>query len=78
VALCRALVTDPKLLILDEPTAHLDDVQAVAIAEELAAMADEGRAVLVATHDARIAGSAGVDRTLDLVGGKLVGQAREA
>jgi putative ABC transport system ATP-binding protein len=74
VALCRSLFNDPKLVILDEPTAHLDDEQARAIADELAALAKEGRALLVATHDARIASSSGVDRTLDLAGGRLVGQ----
>ncbi|MBX3258941.1 MAG: ABC transporter ATP-binding protein [Labilithrix sp.] len=78
VALCRALLRDPKLLVLDEPTAHLDDANAVAIAEELAALAREGRALLVATHDARIAKSAGVSRVLDLAGGKVVGQGPDA
>jgi putative ABC transport system ATP-binding protein len=73
VALCRALFNDPKLLILDEPTAHLDDAQAHAIADELAGLAREGKALLVATHDARIAQSAGVDRTLDLAAGRLLG-----
>jgi putative ABC transport system ATP-binding protein len=74
VALCRALVMDPKLLVLDEPTAHLDDVHAASIADELAALARDGRALLVATHDARIARNAGVSRVLDLAGGKIVGQ----
>lgn len=72
VALCRALLNDPALLVLDEPTAHLDDVHAAAIADELAALASGGRALLVATHDARVAQSAGVTRVLDLVGGKVV------
>ncbi len=71
VALCRALMGDPKLLVLDEPTAHLDDANAEAIAEELAALAREGRAILVATHDARITGASGVTRVLDLAGGKV-------
>ncbi|HVJ92562.1 MAG TPA: ABC transporter ATP-binding protein [Labilithrix sp.] len=76
VAICRALMNDPKLLVLDEPTAHLDDANAVAIADELAALAKDGRALLVATHDARIAKSAGVSRVLDLAGGKLMGQGK--
>jgi putative ABC transport system ATP-binding protein len=78
VALCRALLNDPTLLILDEPTAHLDDAHAESIAVELGALARGGRALLVATHDARIAKSAGVTRVLDLAGGKLVGHGREA
>jgi putative ABC transport system ATP-binding protein len=70
VALCRALLLDPKLLVLDEPTAHLDDAHAHSIAKDLAALAKDGRAVLVATHDARVTEhSAG--RVLDLVAGKL-------
>jgi len=74
VALCRALLVDPKLLVLDEPTAHLDDANAKTIAENLAALAKDGRALLVATHDARITAGMPADarvRVLDLVAGKL-------
>ncbi len=79
VALCRALLVDPKLLVLDEPTAHLDDAHAGTIAEDLAALARDGRAVLVATHDARIMQGLGPAsgakmRVLDLAGGKVVVQ----
>ncbi len=71
VALARALINGPSLLVLDEPTAHLDDDRATSIAEELAAIARDERAVLMATHDPRLAKSAGVTRVLDLVAGKL-------
>jgi putative ABC transport system ATP-binding protein len=75
VALARALLNDPPLLVLDEPTAHLDDERAESIAKDLGALARDGRALLVATHDARLAGSDAVTRVLDLAHGKLLPQA---
>ncbi len=76
VAIARALVNDPPLLVLDEPTAHLDDDRATALAEDLAGLSREGRAVLVATHDARLVSHVGVARVLDLAHGKLVDKDR--
>jgi putative ABC transport system ATP-binding protein len=78
VALARALLNDPPLLVLDEPTAHLDDANAKAIADELAQLVSDGRAILVATHDPRLVRAEPVARVLDLAGGKLVPQASEA
>lgn len=72
VALARALYNDPPLLLFDEPTAHLDDAHAETVVSELARFASEGRAVLCATHDARIRAFAKEARSLDLLGGRLV------
>ncbi len=48
--LARALLHDPPVLILDEPTAGLDEAVAQAVRDKLRALAGEGRAVLLTTH----------------------------
>ena len=45
-----ALLTDPRILILDEPSASLDTASRTWLAARLRAMADDGRTVLVSTH----------------------------
>ncbi len=55
VALCRALVNQPTLLLADEPTANLDDASAARAAQLLVAAArDQGAALVIATHDHRM------------------------
>jgi putative ABC transport system ATP-binding protein len=74
VALARAMMNAPPLLLLDEPTAHLDDANARTLMEVLVDLAREGRALLVATHDPRVASASSVSRVLDLAAGRLVPQ----
>jgi putative ABC transport system ATP-binding protein len=59
VAVARALVTDPALVLADEPTGNLDTKSAEEIAELLKQAAQEwNRAVVMVTHDPRIAAHA--------------------
>jgi len=52
LALCRALLHEPDLVVLDEPHTALDTAGAALLDEELATLADDGRRTLVvATHD---------------------------
>lgn len=54
VALARALALDPPLLLADEPTAHLDYLQIEGLVKLLREIADQGRTVIVSTHDERL------------------------
>jgi putative ABC transport system ATP-binding protein len=59
VAVARALVTEPALILADEPTGNLDTRSADEIADLLKQVAEEwGRAVVMVTHDPRIASHA--------------------
>ena len=69
VAVARALVLRPAVLLADEPTAHQDRGHADALLDALSAQAGEGSAVLVATHD-EIAWSR-ADRVLSMRDGRL-------
>jgi putative ABC transport system ATP-binding protein len=71
VALARAQIGGPAVLLLDEPTAHLDTVRAEGLMADLARLCDNGAAVLVASHDARVDHAERIDRRFDLHDGVL-------
>lgn len=70
VAVARALVHEPKLILADEPTASLDSKTGHEIVELLAKLSrEQGNSILLVTHDPRILGIA--DRVLTLEDGNL-------
>jgi ABC-type transport system involved in cytochrome bd biosynthesis fused ATPase/permease subunit len=68
LALARALLADFPILILDEPTEHLDEATAQALTDDLLAATKDQTTVLI-TH--RRQGLAGFDRIITLDGGRI-------
>jgi ABC-type lipoprotein export system ATPase subunit len=69
-AIARALVADPALVLADEPIGNLDDVAGAEVLDLLRSIADEGRGVVMVTHQAEA--TARADRVLLLEGGRLM------
>jgi Cu-processing system permease protein len=72
-----ALLTDPQILVLDEPSASLDSASRQWLAQRLRAAADEGRTVVVSTHAGQELLDAG-DCEVQLEDGRLVRVTRRA
>jgi lipoprotein-releasing system ATP-binding protein len=71
VAIGRALMNEPKLLLADEPTGNLDSATGNGILDTLEKLNRAGQTVVMVTHDQRIAQKAG--RIITLVDGKVRG-----
>ena len=71
VLLARALAQEPKALLLDEPTAHLDLRSQIEVMELLRSLAGRGLAVLMATHDLNLA-SRFADKIIMLKEGRVL------
>jgi iron complex transport system ATP-binding protein len=71
--IARALAQAPRILLLDEPVAHLDLAHRLALEELLRALAREGKAALLVSHD--LAGAArAADRIALLAGGRVLAE----
>jgi putative ABC transport system ATP-binding protein len=72
VALARALVNEPDLLLADEPTGNLDSRNTREVLRLLSRVHQQGRTMLLVTHDARVASAA--DRVISLFDGAIAGE----
>ncbi len=75
VAIARALINDPEVIIADEPTANLDTALSRQLLDILSRLIDEGRTILLTSHDPLVVESNVVDRVVRLRDGRLVDSA---
>lgn len=69
VAIARAISTNPTILLADEPTGALDQRTGAQVIDEFKALNDEGKTIIMITHDANIAKHA--KRIVRILDGKL-------
>lgn len=73
VAISRALVNDPDVIIADEPTAHLDSKLSGEFMEIIGRLKSEGKTVLIASHDPIVFDSPLADRVVEMRDGRITG-----
>jgi putative ABC transport system ATP-binding protein len=72
VAIARALVNNPRVIIADEPTAHLDSRLSLEFMEYMKNFKAQGKTVIIASHDPIVFESEAVDRVVEMRDGRLV------
>ena len=71
VSIARALVTDPTLILADEPTGNLDSVSTAEVLGLFRELHEQERTVVLITHERDVAAEA--DRTIRVLDGRIVG-----
>jgi len=69
VAIARALVTEPSIILADEPTGALDQKTGAGIIEYFEKLNEEGKTIIMITHDINVAKHA--KRTVNILDGRL-------
>lgn len=69
IAIARALITNPGLILCDEPTASLDHKSTLQVMDNLSALKEKDCAVIIVTHDGRLRKYA--DRTINVTDGSI-------
>ena len=74
VAIARALINNPRVIIADEPTAHLDTTMSKEFMEIMGRLKESSKTVLIASHDPLVFESPIVDRVFHLRDGRVDGE----
>lgn len=72
VAISRALINDPSIIIADEPTAHLDTKLSIEFMEMMGKLNEEGKTILIASHDPIVHDSPCVSKVIEMRDGKII------
>jgi putative ABC transport system ATP-binding protein len=71
VTIARALINNPAIIIADEPTAHLDTAQSREFMEILQRLKEEGKTLILSSHDPLVYESRVADRVVDVRDGRI-------
>jgi len=74
VAIVRALINDPPIIVADEPTAHLDGKLSREVVDILASLRAEGRTVVIASHDPIVSAHPAMARIIEVRDGVILHQ----
>jgi len=72
IAIARALINNPAIIIADEPTAHLDTTLSIEFMEIMRQLKNEGKTVIIASHDPMAYESDVIDRIVEMRDGGIV------
>lgn len=72
LAIARALMNDPEILLVDEPTAHLDTALSQEVIELFMALKKEGKTIVIASHDPLLLNGKLSERIIHLRDGAMI------
>lgn len=72
VAIARALINNPQVIIADEPTAHLDSRLSSEFMTIIASFRNQGKTIIIASHDPIVYDAAVADRVLEMRDGRII------
>lgn len=72
VAIARALISDPQVIIADEPTAHLDTFLAGELLSIFSELHRDGKTIIIATHDSFVTDHSLISRVFSMRDGRII------